>query len=253
MGHNHFGEKDALGHVAEAQAKGIISATEIHGEETPSHITAVADAAREMAIVILLLDTLLGLFPLGFWTEALLLAIFALGWGIWKIGRCTWLGWFRLERLHRVLQQEKWEIEHNRPQEREELKVLYQAKGFEGKLLEDVVDVLMADGDRLLRVMVEEEMGLTLENHEHPIKQGVGALLGSALAFLIGLLGLYVYPEFGVLIAGVIVIAICTGFLAYYARNEMIPAIVWNGGLAILAFGAVYFVSATLFPEGIVP
>ncbi len=91
------------------------------------------------------------------------------------MGRSAWLGWSRLERLHRILAQEKWEIEHNREQEREELGVLYAAKGFEGKLLEDVLDVLMADGDRLLKVMVEEELGLTLESQVHPLKQGLGA------------------------------------------------------------------------------
>ncbi len=35
----------------------------------------------------------------------------------------------------------------------------------------------MADDNRLLRVMLEEELGLTLEAYEHPLKQAFGALL----------------------------------------------------------------------------
>src|SRR5262249_53556095 len=129
------------------------------------------------------------------------LLIVAGAWLIWKTGRSAWLGWSRIERLHRVVEQEKWEIEHHRQQEREELKALYATKGFEGKLLEDVLDVLMADGDRLLRVMVEEELGLTLESHEHPLKQAVGAGLGVLFSSILCLFGLWLYPSLGLLIA----------------------------------------------------
>lgn len=252
MGHKHahFEGKDALEHVVEAQARGLITANEIHGTETPGHISSAADSARETAIVLILVETLLHVLPLELRTEMILLAVFALGWTLWKMGRSAWLGWFRLERLHRVLMQEKWEIEHNRDQEREELGVLYQAKGFQGQLLEDVLDVLMADGDRLLKVMVEEELGLTLENQEHPLKQGLGAAIGSVLATAAGLLGLYFYPSYGLLIAGLMIIALASGLLARFARNDVISAVVWNLGLAILATGAVYFVFNTLLVGG---
>ena len=32
----------------------------------------------------------------------------------------------------------------------------------------------MADGDRLLRVMLEEELGFSLEVYDHPLKQALG-------------------------------------------------------------------------------
>ena len=92
------------------------------------------------------------------------------------------LGWARLERLHRIVEEERYEIENHRQQEREELKELYRAKGFQGKLLDEVVDVLMADGERLLKVMVEEELGLSLQSQEHPLKQGAGSALGAFVA-----------------------------------------------------------------------
>lgn len=238
---SHFKGKDAVDHVIEAQAEGIFSTTEIHGTETPGHISAAADAARETAVVLVLLAILiqhLSLSPTQAWLG---LGIFAFGWFFWKVGRSAWLGWSRLERLHRIMAEEKWEIEHNRSQEREELSALYQAKGFEGKLLEDVLDVLMADGDRLLRVMLEEELGLSLESQEHPLKQGFGAGLGTLVAVVLCALGYWFYGLYGVAIGAVACVALSASVAAKFEKNKMIPATIWNVGIAILALGSAYF------------
>lgn len=243
----HFKGKDAIEHVAEAHAKGIIAATEIHGTEMPGHIYAAADSAKETALALLLLWALLAQFPLSLSQIMLTLGIFASGWLLWKIGRSAWLGWSRLERLHRVLEQEKWEIEHHRQQEREELRVLYRAKGFEGKLLEDVCDVLMADGERLLRVMVEEELGLSLESQEHPLKQSLGAAAGTAIATLTCGIFLFLWPQTGLIIGALSIFASSAALSAYHMQNRMIPAITWNLGLATLSFGCVYFLFKFFF------
>lgn len=230
--YTHFKDKDAIGHVVEAQSQGIITAAEVHGLETPGHIAALADAARDTAVISLLFYPFLPIAYLG---------CFFLGWVAWKAGRASQLGWARLERLHRVLSQEKWEIEHNRQQERDELRELYRVKGFEGKLLEDVLDVLMADGDRLLRVMVEEELGLSLENVEHPLKQGLGAGIGAGIAACFILIALYYSPGTGFLTAALMILAIASGILAHYAQNKLIPAIVWNTAIGLFCFGLTYF------------
>jgi hypothetical protein len=238
---SHFKGKDAVDHVIEAQAEGIFSATEIHGTETPGHISAAADAARETSVVLVLLAILiqpLSLTPHQAW---LVLGIFAFGWFFWKVGRSAWLGWSRLERLHRIMAEEKWEIEHHRSQEREELSALYQAKGFEGKLLEDVLDVLMADGDRLLRVMLEEELGLSLESQEHPLKQGLGAGLGTFTAVALCALGYGFYGLYGMAICAVACVALSASVAAKFENNKVIPAAVWNVGIAILALGSAHF------------
>lgn len=239
--HHHFKGKDALHHVIEAQADGIVSASEVHGTEIPGHLSAMGDAARETAVILPILWLLLSHLTSDSSENLILLFIFSCGWLLWKSGRGAWLGWFRLERLHRVLEQERWEIEHHFQQEREELGVLYAAKGFEGKLLEDVLDVLMADNDRLLKVMVEEELGLSLETTEHPLKQGFGAGLGVFLASLICLGVTFFWPDFGMFIGGAITVGAAAALSAYLAQNEMIAAIIWNLALAGLAIGSVFF------------
>jgi len=239
---SHFSQKAPLEHVAEKLAEGKIATVEVHGTELPGHLSAATDAARETAVVLLLISAIIISLGLPHSHLLLILAIFSTGWALWKFGRSAWLGWSRLERLHRIVKQEKWEIDHNREQEKLELKELYAAKGFEGKLLDNVVDVLMADGDRLLKVMVEEELGLKLESHEHPLKQASGAGLGALLAAVLVLICQWVAPNFyGYLIGGLLSIIGASTLSAHYEQNRMVPAIIWNIGLAILAYAWVYF------------
>lgn len=237
----HFQGKDAISHVAEAQARGIVSSAEIHGTEIPGHLAAAADAARNSALVLGGIWILCISLELTLSATAAILALFAGAWLIWTTGRSAWLGWSHLERLHRIVAQEKWEIEHHRQQEREELKALYATKGFEGKLLEDVLDVLMADGDRLLRVMVEEELGLSLEVFEHPLKQACGAALGSFAAAALVLFGLWLYPAYGALIGAIFGIGGGAALAAYHEQNRLVPAIIWNIGLGMLSLGFLFF------------
>ena len=237
----HFNGKDALNHVVEAQAQGFVSASEVHGTETSGNLSAGGDAARETAITLLLLWVLLISFDFPFNQSIQFLLIFSVGWLFWKTGRSAWLAWFRLERLHRILEQERWEIEHHQQQERDELRVLYAAKGFEGKLLEDVLDVLMADNDRLLRVMIEEELGLSLAAYQHPLKQALGATAGVLISTFLCLTLLWLLPYYGLFVGAILTIGIASAFSAYLSQNKLVPAIVWNMGLAILACGCTYF------------
>ncbi|MGE3953676.1 MAG: VIT1/CCC1 transporter family protein [Parachlamydiales bacterium] len=239
--HDHFQGKAALHHVVEKRTEAIRSFAEDHGTEIPGHISAMADAAREMALFLTLFTLLLTAIGLQMVPLLLGLGTSAFGYLVWKMGRSAHLGWARLERLHRVIAQEKWEIEHHRAQEREELEALYGAKGFEGKLLDEVVDVLMADQDRLLRVMVEEEMGLNLQVYEHPLKQCVGAGLGALLSALLALIGALLWFPYGLGI-GAIVIFIGAGILAaHYQGNRWLPTVIWTLAIALLAVGVALF------------
>lgn len=238
---SHFKGKDAIDHVVEAQVQGIMASAEIHGMEMPGHLSAGIDAARDTALVLLLAWIVLYFAGLPHSKILAILGIFAFAWGIWKAGRSAWLGWSRLERLHRVLKQEKWEIEHNRIQEKEELTELYAAKGFEGQLLNDVVNVLMADGDRLLRVMIEEELGLSLEKTEHPLKQSLGAFIGAAISGIICLACGFLSPHYGVALGSILVGGLAAAYASHQIGNRYIPAVVWTLGLFLLSSGILYF------------
>jgi hypothetical protein len=241
MTDEHFKGKDALHHMVEVQATGKITSAEVHGAETPGYLIAATDAAREVAISLLLISVILSHFELS--PDQVFVVLFAYTAGVifWKIGRAAWLAWSRLERLHRVMDEERHEIEVNRSQEREELKALYHAKGFQGKLLDEVIDVLMADGDRALRVMLEEEMGFRLEENEHPLLQGLGAGVGALMAAL-GVLLAHLTESTPVLFCTVIAIFWISGYItARREHNKVIPAVVWNLGIGLFAYLVAYY------------
>ena len=84
-------------------------------------------------------------------------------------------------------QRELDEIQKYPQGEREEVRQIYARKGFEGELLEEVVTVITADRGQWVDVMLQEEHGMTLENH-NPWKGGVATFVAFCLIGLIPLL-----------------------------------------------------------------
>jgi len=235
----HFEGQSAKEHLKKARKKGAIATSEIHGTEMSGALNAFCECAR--TLIALLLVTYLLLTP-----TLLPLLLFSLAFTIFSFGRSSLIAWSRLERLHRLIEDERHEITHHREQEREELTEMYQAKGLSGKLLTDVIDVLMADDNRLLMVMLEEELGLPLESFEHPLLQGLGAALGCALSAALGLIALH----FGGLLPLVITAFLISGITAYLTasrlRIEKIRHITWHISLLFVTGAAAYFLGRAL-------
>lgn len=239
MSNDHFQGKTIPEHLIEARSKGAIVSREVHGIELPGHKAAAADAAKESSIIFILLWVLFG--PTALTLHALV--VFSVGLIIWKGARSAFLGWSRLQRLHRLIEEERFEIEHHRAQEKEELRELYAAKGFSGKLLDEVVEVLMADDNRLLKVMLEEELGLTLESYEHPLKQSMGAALGCLLSAIVAILGYYTQSLYGIPIASGIILCTATGINCKLEKNPILPAMIWTLAITVLCCGAALVIS----------
>src|SRR3569832_1946994 len=110
MKKDHFEGKSVAQHLKAARARGALASAEIHGTEMPGHLAAGADGARETAYLLGILYLLIGN---SFW----ILFIAAKKKQNKKIGRSAMLGWARLERLHRLIEEERWEIQHDRKQE----------------------------------------------------------------------------------------------------------------------------------------
>lgn len=81
---------------------------------------------------------------------------------------------------------EYWEVDHLPEKEREEIREIYEAKGFEGELLEQVVDVITADKDRWVDVMMKEELNMARED-KSPFMMGLMTFISFILVGLIPL------------------------------------------------------------------
>lgn len=240
---DHFKGKDALGHIHEKRLEGTLA--EPHGLELQGLAFSFIDGARQLAALLLFLLALTRAFNFSYTISWQFLLISALSFMILFAARSALLGWARLERLHRLAEQERYEIEHHRPQERAELRALYAGKGFKGDLLDKVVDVLMADDNRLLKVMLEEEMGLSLEAYEHPLKPAfaiVLASLGTTALFMASFL--FAWQAAGAVL--LLILAATSLYSAYKEQNRMVTALVWNLAIALLAALFAYFAVGSL-------
>ena len=84
---------------------------------------------------------------------------------------------------------EYWEVDHLPEKEKEEVRDIYRAKGFEGEMLEGIIDVITADKDRWVDVMMKEELEMS-EETKSPIAMG-GVTFLSFLIF--GFIPLVIY------------------------------------------------------------
>jgi VIT1/CCC1 family predicted Fe2+/Mn2+ transporter len=92
---------------------------------------------------------------------------------------------------------EYWEVENLPEVEREEIADIYRAKGFEGELLEKVVDHICADKALWVAEMMKDELGMMRES-KSPLKIGIATLVSFILVGLIPLtvyLWTYFYPS----------------------------------------------------------
>jgi len=92
-----------------------------------------------------------------------------------------------LENFEKHEQIEYWEVENLPEAERDEIREIYKAKGFEGKLLDDVVDVITSDKDRWVDVMMKEELEM-MKQSKSPVAMGAVTFFSFILVGLIPLL-----------------------------------------------------------------
>lgn len=112
----------------------------------------------------------------------LLAALATLVAGAFSMGLGTYLG-SKSERdlYENEVKRELWEMKNLSDRERQEIRDIYMARGFEGKLLEDVVAKITSNPKVWLDTMMTEELGFA----QKPPKPGLNGITMSA-AFMIG-------------------------------------------------------------------
>jgi len=122
--------------------------------------------------------------------------------------------------------------------EREEIRRIYQEKGFSGIQLDDVVRTITADVNRWVGVMMAEELKIT------PVEEG-GALRSACIVGIAAIIGslIPVFPFFGLpvwlAIGGSMFLAGLSLFVVGAYKAKVTVGVWWKAGLQLLAIGLV--------------
>jgi predicted membrane protein (TIGR00267 family) len=134
--------------------------------------------------------------------------------------------------------------------ERQEIRDIYAAKGFTGKLLEDVVDTITANRDTWLATMMDEELHLQPVRSGEILRTAVVVGVATLIGHLIPLLPFVVLPRTPALVVALVLSALALfGVGAYSALTQVGD---WRrSGLKFVAIGlgaaAIGFLIGRLF------
>lgn len=142
-----------------------------------------------------------------------------------------------LEHYEAEVKREIYEMEHLADREREEIVVIYKAKGFSGKLLNQVVDQICSDKKVWLDTMMREE--LKLEDPREgmsPLKQGILVGVSAIIGSLIPLAPFFFFPiSLSIWIGLIISFALLFVFGAY--KSQQTSGKWFNGGMELMLIG----------------
>ena len=147
----------------------------------------------------------------------------------------------QIDNYRKHKQVEYWEVDNLPEAETEEVRDIFRAKGFEGELLEKVVEVITADKDRWVDTMMKEELNMS-EEEKSPFKMGLVTYVAFILIGLIPLLTYvwdYFYPIDGNLFLITSVLAAIGFIIVGFFKTYVTETTVWKGVLETLLLGAI--------------
>ena len=93
------------------------------------------------------------------------------------------------ENFKKHLRHEYWSVENIPESEEQEIREIFENKGFEGELLDRIVNVITSDKDKWVDIMMKEELQM-MEEKRSPLMIGLNTYLAF---FTIGLIPLLIY------------------------------------------------------------
>lgn len=148
---------------------------------------------------------------------------------------------------------EYWEVDHIPDKERQEIREIYEAKGFEGELLEQVVAKITEDKDRWVDVMMKEELEM-IPSGKSPLAMATITFLSFVLVGFVPLI-IYVLDYFIALNINLFWVASLLTSLAFagigwlksfVTETSRIRGIIETLLLGVIAASLAYFVGDLL-------
>lgn len=142
------------------------------------------------------------------------------------------------------------EIEEEPEMEQEEIRQIYEKKGFNGKVLEEIVDTISSNKKIWLDLMMAEELHLEPINTKDVLKSSVIVTITTAIGHVIPLLPFFFFIHQTGLVVSVIISAITLFVVGVYQAITLTGSW-WKSGLrmVLIGIGAAFigYLIATLF------
>ncbi|MFA6038666.1 MAG: VIT1/CCC1 transporter family protein [Candidatus Peribacteraceae bacterium] len=143
------------------------------------------------------------------------------------------------DQYERILKEELQEIEHVPEMEREEIREVFEAKGFTGADLDRAVQIITGDKNMWAKTMMHEEHGLTGETTSRPFLHALATFLGfgffGAVPLLPYLFGVGGEHQFLVAVLSTAVALLFVGVTRSIVTRERVV----RGVVEVLAVGTV--------------
>lgn len=152
------------------------------------------------------------------------------------------------------IERERKEIEQNPEEEREELSLFYQLKGFSKEEAEKLSAKLIEQPEQMLKVLASEELGLSETTFPNPIREAFSAGISTAIGGMIP-----VIPFFFTSGMSAVIVSLVISTLAHFAIGVLKTIVTGRGwfksGLEMTAIGIItaviaYGVGLLLSPGG---
>lgn len=156
----------------------------------------------------------------------------------------------QIEYYRGEMNREGYEVDNFPEVERQEVREIYEAKGFKGEILEKIISHITSDKRRWVDIMMREELGLSLDQTTGPLRSGIAT--GGAYAFgaLMPILPyLFMRPDSGLVASAVLTLSVLFGVGA--AKTVVTGKNSWRSGFESMAIGglaaAATFIAGKLF------
>ena len=152
------------------------------------------------------------------------------------------------------IERERREIEQNPDEEREELELFYQLKGFSAEESSMMAERLMQKPEQFLKTLAQEELGLSAATFPNPVKEALSATVATAVGGIIPVIP-FVFLSGTPAVVVSLVISTVAHFLVGTLKTIVTGRSWWRSGLEMTLVGlltaAVAFgVGMILSPEG---
>jgi VIT1/CCC1 family predicted Fe2+/Mn2+ transporter/rubrerythrin len=152
------------------------------------------------------------------------------------------------------LDRERKEIEENPEEEKQELALFYQLKGFTPKEASMMAERLTENPDQFLKTLAHEELGLSASTFPNPLKEAFSATAATAVGGIIPVVPFIFYSGTLAIVLS-LVISTLAHFLVGVLKTIVTGRSWWRSGLEMTLVGLLtatiaYAVGVLISPEG---